>query len=348
MHDLVGSYKRLDRLYRLYIKSAFPLRSDVLAEERDALLRQPGILSQPPLVETVPVYESSGRSLEDAAGELPAPYAGLAALGRGLVPPPLSLYRHQWESLDAVVNRGQDLVVTTGTGSGKTEAFLLPLFAQLARESTTWGTPGAEPANRRWWDPSVNPRGVRVSQWEHATRPPALRAMILYPLNALVEDQLRRLRLALDDDAVHGWLDRERRGNRITFGRYTGLTPLAGPPESRRTARLRKELGSLDQQRAKVLEALQSNPNLSRDARYYFPRLDGGEMWSRWDMQECPPDIMITNYSMLNIMLMRSIEDGIFRSTRDWLDEPGHPERQFFLIVDELHSYRGTPGTEVA
>jgi ATP-dependent helicase YprA (DUF1998 family) len=51
---------------------------------------------------------------------------------------------------------------------------------------------------------------------------------------------------------------------------------------------------------------------------------------------------------MLNIMLMRSIENNIFEQTREWLAEPGHPEREFFLIIDELHAYRGTPGTEVA
>ena len=76
-------------------------------------------------------------------------------------------------------------------------------------------------------------------------------------------------------------------------------------------------------------------------------------MWSRWDMQSTPPDIMITNYSMLNIMLMRSVEEEIFEKTRHWLaNDPlrdtNHPERVFHLIVDELHSYRGTPGTEVA
>ena len=49
-------------------------------------------------------------------------------------------------------------------------------------------------------------------------------------------------------------------------------------------------------------------------AERFFPRLDGGEMWSRWDMQDAPPDILITNYSMLNIMLMRDIERPIFRT----------------------------------
>ena len=69
-------------------------------------------------------------------------------------------------------------------------------------------------------------------------------------------------------------------------------------------------------------------------------------MWSRWDMQDTPPDILITNYSMLNIMLMRKIESCIFDSTREWL--AGDSTRKFFLIVDELHAYRGTSGTEVA
>ncbi len=69
-------------------------------------------------------------------------------------------------------------------------------------------------------------------------------------------------------------------------------------------------------------------------------------MWSRWDMQDTPPDILITNYSMLNIMLMRAIETPIFDQTRQWLEQSS--EHIFHLVVDELHTYRGTPGTEVA
>src|SRR5262245_60644842 len=63
-------------------------------------------------------------------------------------------------------------------------------------------------------------------------------------------------------------------------------------------------------------------------------------------MQEAPPDILITNYSMLNIMLMRSLEGNIFDSTAQWLAQDRR-QRVFHLVVDELHSYRGTPGTEV-
>ena len=51
---------------------------------------------------------------------------------------------------------------------------------------------------------------------------------MLYPLNALVEDQLRRLRMTLDSPDAHAWLDAERKGNRVLFGRYTGQTPVPG------------------------------------------------------------------------------------------------------------------------
>src|SRR5439155_9034941 len=81
-------------------------------------------------------------------------------------------------------------------------------------------------------------------------------------------------------------------------------------------------------------------------AARFFPSMDGGEMWSRWDMQDHPPDILITNYSMLNIMLMRGVEATIFDQTRQWLQADS--SHVFHLVVDELHTYRGTPGTEVA
>lgn len=346
MHDLVGAYERMERLYRLYIKSAFPLRSSLLAEERDRILQQPGVLSQPPLVETVPIYPSAGLTLSDAADHLPQDFAGLRELGAGVISPSVPLYEHQWQSLEHVLVDGSDLVVTTGTGSGKTECFLLPLLAQIARESLSWSSPLIPPSDRRWWR-SEESAQRRVSQWGHITRPQALRAIILYPLNALVEDQLRRLRQSLDSDATHQWLDTERAGNRITFGRYTSVTPVAGREDRGRLKTLREELRASGEQQAKLNQAVNEG-RLSPDVLYHFPRLDGGEMWSRWDMQESPPDILITNYSMLNIMLMRSIEERIFSETRAWLAEEGHPERQFYLIVDELHSYRGTPGTEVS
>ena len=73
---------------------------------------------------------------------------------------------------------------------------------------------------------------------------------------------------------------------------------------------------------------------------------DSAEMWDRFSMQYNAPDIMITNYSMLNIMLMRETEAEIFEQTRKWLQTD--PNNVFHLVIDELHTYRGTSGTEVA
>ena len=70
------------------------------------------------------------------------------------------------------------------------------------------------------------------------------------------------------------------------------------------------------------------------------------EMVTRWDMIESPPDILVTNYSMLNVMLMRRLEQPMFAQTRAWLQEDS--ARVFTLVVDELHLYRGTQGAEVA
>ncbi|MDB9496080.1 DEAD/DEAH box helicase [Spirulina major CS-329] len=350
MHDVIGAYQRIDHIYKLYIRSAFPMRYRVLAEEREkilnrGLLEQPprGLLSQPPLIEPVPVYESSGKNLAQAAQALPG-YEDLAHLGQTLFPSDLQLYKHQWESLEAVCQNHKDIVVTTGTGSGKTECFLLPLLAQLAKESKTWDACPPPPGNHRWWDEGVNPNKNFVSQWTHAQRPQAIRALVLYPLNALVEDQLRRLRQSLEHPTIHQWLDQDRGKNRITFGRYTGLTPISGEQKDHTIKRLAEMLAEQEEQWQSIqdLQTIAQNP----DVQYYFPSLDGGEMRSRWDMQATPPDILITNYSMLNIMMMRQIEQDIFDKTKEWL--ASDPENQFFLIVDELHSYRGTPGTEVA
>ena len=179
----------------------------------------------------MPVYERSPYTLREASLRLPKEYQDLQYLARELFRPEDKLYKHQIDSLELGV-KGEDVVVSTGTGSGKTECFLLPLLADLARDSLTW--PACPPPNdagaRRWWinGPGGNTR-PRVEQWaHHPTRPHGLRAVILYPLNALVEDQIRRLRRTLESPDVHHWLDQNRRGNRILFGRYTGQTPVSG------------------------------------------------------------------------------------------------------------------------
>ena len=338
MNDALAIGQRLERIYRMYVESAFPLRYPALAAERRRLLTSEGVLAQPPLIEPVPTYQRSGKTLAQAATALPSQYHDLAHLAGPLFPDNRTLYEHQWQALERSI-LGKDIVVTTGTGSGKTESFLLPLFAALAADSREWTALKAPPADREWW----RGKGERVSQWSHSTRTHALRGIILYPLNALVEDQLRRLRSVLDSPEVTAWLDRERGGNRITFGRYTSLAPLPGPVEPKKVERLRERLKEREAEANKVRETLAQRGDGSE---YHFPSMESGELWSRWDAQDNPPDLLITNYSMLNIMLMRALEGPIFDQTREWL--AAEKQHTFYLVVDELHAYRGTPGTEVS
>ena len=345
MHDLIGAHERLNDVYRKYIESAFPLRYPNMVAERRALYAGSDTLSQPPLLEPTPVYPSSNFTLSEAAAQLAEAYRDLPNIAQGLLGnPDIRLWKHQWESVRTVLADKRDLVVTTGTGSGKTECFLLPVLAELARESAEWPASPAPPDGRKWWEDETS---TWQSQWAHTGRNAkglhAVRAIVLYPLNALVEDQLRRLRQTLDSESVLQWMDSERAGNRVTFGRYTGSTPVSGVLDNDAAVqRLKERLRNTSAES----DSVRNDLDLPRDARYYFPNIDGGEMWSRWDMQETPPDILITNYHMLNIMLMRQVEAGMFDKTRAWLKSD--PSNRFFLIVDELHSYRGTPGTEVA
>ena len=357
MTSPIETFQSLKNAYLRYFDSAFDLRFEEVVQARRRLLDRDGVLYREPLVEPQPPYSGSGHDIGSAVSEVLSSASGwtpslireLAQIGeRGLFAPrastPLELYEHQVEMLRASTLRGEDAVILTGTGSGKTEAIYLPVLAALVKESAAWAALGAAPRND-WWDMGPPPGSRRrkyhppISQRAHEDggRFPAMRALVLYPLNALAEDQMARLRSALDGDSIRSWLSANRPGNRFWFGRYTGWTPIPGSPSRDGTeSDLRTELKRLSDMAAKVA---------GKEAQRFFPRFDGGEMWSRWDMQEAPPDILITNYSMLNIMLMRDIEASIFERTRKWLaTDPNHV---FHLVVDELHSYRGTPGTEV-
>jgi DEAD/DEAH box helicase domain-containing protein len=347
----IALFDNLRDMYLRYLDSPFDLRyPDLVAERRD-LLNADGRIFRRPLIEPVPAYQSSNQTFGQVAQDLlGSSWSGtdIGALADfvslELFPPGRIPYAHQRQVFEESVVHGNDVVVTTGTGSGKTECFLLPVIAALIRESLSWGAPGPRDARWDWWNHRQTPGSTRwlprTTQRSHedpALRPAAMRALILYPLNALVEDQLGRMRTALDGADARQWLNANRAGNRFYFGRYTGRTPVSGVENAAKTGKLRSELRLMEQEAQQVAGS---------PAARFFPRMDGGEMWSRWDMQNHPPDILITNYSMLNIMLMRSMETPIFHATQQWLS--ADPSHVFHLVVDELHSYRGTPGTEVA
>jgi Lhr-like helicase len=333
--DALATFDRLREAFFRYYDTPFGLADQRLQDERRALLDRDGGVYRLPLLELRPQYQTAPYDLAQSIVDAEAPPELADFASAGLIPAGQRLYSHQQDALKLGCSPGRNVVVTAGTGSGKTEAFLLPLLATLLEESRTWtGSPA--PANE-WWRTG----GPFVPQRQGETgRDPAVRAIVLYPMNALVEDQLTRLRRALDSSAARSWLLAHRRGHRFYFGRYTGATPVTGlPSNSFAENELRDYLTKTAARAAAAQQA-------GGDSRYFVPRFDGAEMRSRWDMSAAPPDILITNYSMLNVMLLRASDDHFFDSTQQWLDSD--PTRRFTLVVDELHTYRGTAGTEVA
>jgi DEAD/DEAH box helicase domain-containing protein len=498
VHDPLGAFTELRDHYIAYLDTAFRIDDRELADERRRLLRSVGELTTDPYLELVPRYlpttDPNGgpsrleRFVEDddpsnplAELDVKARQAFVQVVLAGLFEPArddegtvfvdergdrqskFPPYVHQLEMLRLGLGQGTPGIVTSGTGSGKTEAFLLPVLARIVAEAVSWGRPDRDYLQRPWWrddagrpygrvkggevrnrwgdlpadrrisksDPAATPhRDVR--RGEAPTRPRALRALVIYPMNALVEDQLVRLRKALDSADARDVMDRHLAGNRIFFGRYTSKTPVTGyrvhPGLSalqrvgddealeryvtrqrgrqqqlldamldleltqkqvrlqalqrrnlrRLDARLKEEsandvrtvvaatghvdAGSLtallerhDVAAADIAAAVESipapphqppPPDSADEEAFDFPSVDGAELSSRWDMQVAPPDILITNVSMLSAMLNREAEDPIFDCTREWL--LANDDAYFHLVLDELHLHRGSGGTEVS
>ncbi|WP_223620594.1 DEAD/DEAH box helicase [Lysobacter sp. ESA13C] len=387
MFDPIGGFLRVREFYITYLETAFRIRDDGVSRERRALLESPGTLCTNPLLEPMPRYKSVPWELRDLPAlsegplshfpkEVRQTFCRLAAAGL-FDSDEVHLYEHQATMLQRGTHRGQPGVVTSGTGSGKTESFLLPVLAEIVREAKEWNAPSDSYLKRRWWhdsngkpfesytaipsqdrplkrNPNANPF---VPHRDGERRDAAIRCLVLYPMNALVEDQLSRLRKALDSDEARAVLEEELSGNRIFFGRYTSETPVTGfnvHPRNAPAADSERRGGQLEKLFESMVEFERTQRKAredftddgSRDSRFLFPAADGAELLSRWDMQAYPPDILISNVSMLGAMLNREVDEPLFEKTRQWLTS--NDDAYFYLVLDELHLQRGAAGTEVA
>lgn len=390
MFDPIGGFLRIRELYITYLETAFRIGNSGVSHERRALLETAGALCSAPLLEPLPRYKSTNWQLRDLPSLDSSPLAHLPSeaqrafvrlVSSGLFDGDhVRLYLHQAEMLARGSHSGRPGIVTSGTGSGKTESFLLPVLAQILREAVRWKAPATSYLQRGWWQddggkpyesfsriPAArrplkrNPEADPFVPHRHGeSRPAAVRCLILYPMNALVEDQLSRLRKALDSERARQVLDEELKGNRIFFGRYTSDTPVTGfnvhpriPPaddfrrRSRQLQKLFETMVQFEQTQRKLRERyIDLNSSADAEERFLFPSVKGAELLSRWDMQSHPPDILITNVSMLGAMLNREVDEPLFEQTRHWLTST--EDAYFYLVLDELHLQRGAAGTEVA
>lgn len=168
-------------------------------------------------------------------------------------------YQHQAKAFERLSTRegaAEPTIVTTGTGSGKTESFLYPVLDHAVR---------------------ARARGEK-----------GIKALLLYPMNALVSDQARRIAELLHDDP---------RLKDVTAGVYIG-------GEGKHTQPSREHL--VDSRRA---------------------------------LREDPPDILLTNYKMLDLLLLRPADAPLWEQSATSLR---------YLVLDEFHTYDGAQGTDVA
>ncbi len=253
----------IERRYGEYIQTSFPLRDEQLAEQLRRKIEHEHLLGTGPILALQQPF---------APGETVASLAARGALHPTVanIFPGWDLREHQTRAFERLCEQGgaRSTIVATGTGSGKTEAFLLPLLDYCARH------PGD---------------GVK--------------ALLLYPMNALANDQLERLR---------GYLN----GTGITFGRYTGDTP-----------------ASDGDSHPGILEAgapYRSGGPIPRE-----------ECFSRDAIRRRRPNLLLTGYRMLEYLLVRREDQAIFRPG-------GAPAALRYLVLDEVHTYAGALGAEVA
>ena len=357
MYTIQQSIEQLHGALRDYIEATYHISAKSLIVQRKALLNRPGVIRQIPYLESTPRYET-GERFSEMAGLNPAALQAYLAVSnpQGKLPrliydPP---YRHQSEAVRGSLIDGRNLIIMTGTGSGKTEAFLLPILGKLA--------------------------GQASEKPDTFGQQPAMRALVLYPMNALVNDQLGRLRALFGDPRLvalfKGWAGRPPR-----FARYTSRTPYAGVRTTRkdsakyksfeefyvdieRRARDAQPQERTDAQR--LLQALKergkwpAKPHLAawlgeKGSRWQHSKTgafvravtlpDDTELLTRHEVQAAPPDLLVTNYSMLEYMMMRPIERSIFDMTRAFLE--ANPDETFLIVLDEAHLYRGAAGAEV-
>ena len=266
IHPLVSA-SSIEDSYRSYLLTTFAFRDPSIAEQFRQTLNKPGAIAKGPYLEATPPFTLSS-TLRDLVTE-GVLEPEVLQVHPGVLRADMALYRHQVEAVKKVA-AGRNVVIATGTGSGKTEAFLLPILNHLLREK----------------------REGKLG--------PGVRALLLYPMNALVNDQLTRMRklfASLPD---------------ITFGRYTGETDY--------DAKTAREV------------FLETHPG-----EVPLPN----ERLSREEIRESPPHILITNFAMLEFLLLRPVETPLF-------DDPKFASHWRFIVLDEAHTYGGAKGAEIA
>lgn len=273
MFDPIIASQEIKDSYIDYITTTFHMADPDYAKEFRRELTKEGMVAKGPFLDIGGSFET-GRTLHNLMeeGRISPLFENLEPIAEKDKELKLDrpLYLHQETAL-LKASSGENLVVTTGTGSGKTESFLLPIINHLLHEKAS------------------------------GTLNPGVRAIVIYPMNALANDQMKRMRALF-----RGYPD-------ICYGVYNGNTEHT---QSKALAEYRRTFKD-------------PNGNPTDPAP--------NEIISREVMQKTPPHILITNYSMLEYMMLRPKDDAVFSGAR-----------LKFIVLDEAHIYKGATGMETS
>ncbi len=262
--DVLNATKTITQKYTRYLKTMFDIDDAEYKKLFEKEIESIGSFAKGPYLDVVDSFET-GLSVKEmiSNGILSEDFKYIDDIYSK------TLYKHQEQSIEKL-KQGKNVVVSTGTGSGKTESFLIPILDSLMQEKI-----------------------------ENKKIVPGVRALLIYPMNALANDQIARLRRSL------------RNYPDITFGSYTGQT------------------------KEKYSNALEKYKALN-DGQTPLPN----ELISREQMKMTPPNILITNYSMLEYLMLRPKDNTFFQGE--------YANNWHYVVLDEAHTYSGSTGIEVS
>lgn len=343
-----GYYQAIRDRLKNYIKSDYLANSETLLLYVDDLLgelcSEHTNIAREPYIETSASYKKIQNGIMNSSNieqDIKESLLKLVSKGLGIFSDP---FEHQVLALEYFL-AGQDLFVSTGTGSGKTECFLWPIIAKCFNEAKNQSA---------------------------SFKNEAVRTLIIYPMNALVSDQLARFRKIVGSSEFKDIFTCDTNATRIPhFGMYTGRTPYSGDSKLANSKELAgafrdnylvDKTDDVDTQRRQNnniqgLKSINKYPARFGDdgLQIFIENLENNihrpspydaEFITRFEMQNYPPDILITNYSMLEYMLMRQREANIWDKTKEWLD--ASKNNKLLIVLDEAHMYRGSAGGEIA
>jgi ATP-dependent helicase YprA (DUF1998 family) len=273
--DPIALQEDLQSRIKRYLLTALPIsrRFPKLRENALEKLSEDGALIKGPYLEALPDFPK-GRSLKNLVEE-GILHEAFSELNPSVYSRPL--HQHQDDAIRKIVTEDKNIVVATGTGSGKTECFMFPMLDALLKANI------------------AGQSGVR--------------AILVYPLNALANDQLysRLVPVIAGELARHG----------ITIGRFTGQTSTQDSKET-------------------IERDLLDSPN-SQMRALFGDKIPANWLLSREQMLDTPPHVLVTNYAMLEHLLLLPRNAGLFANAD-----------LKFIVLDEVHVYSGAQATEVA